>query len=126
DVSDNPFLHDRKKTYQPRDFWEMLLEFAIVLFTMDVGVRRIQIDREEWLKLTERLRRRIFFWQDKRRPAEADESLAALLARRGQVRAGQTAPGIQPSPDLFRPQRTAPLPERELLGASQRRGIDGE
>jgi len=103
--SDNPFLHDRKKTFQPRDFWEWLLQFAIVLFTLDVGVRRIQIDRDEWLRATQNLRRWLFFWRGKPRPVEADESLAALLARRGQVRSTQTGPGAEPSPDLFRPQK---------------------
>jgi hypothetical protein len=118
DASDNPFLHDRKKTFQPRDFWEWLLQFAIILFTLDVGVRRIQIDREEWLKATENLRRWIFFWHGKPRPAEADEPLAALLARRGQVRARETAPGAEPSPDLFRPQKQAPLPGQEPAAGS--------
>src|SRR5262249_27340448 len=44
----NPFLHERSKTFQPRDLWETLLKFAIILFTVDVGVRRIQIGRDEW------------------------------------------------------------------------------
>ena len=34
----NPFMHDRQKTFQPRDLWEALLKFAILLFT--VGCRR--------------------------------------------------------------------------------------
>jgi len=123
DSSDNPFLHDRKKTFQPRDLWQWLLQFAIVLFTMDVGVRRIQIDREEWLRATENLRRWIFFWRGKPRPVEADESLAALLARRGQVRAQQTAPA-QPSPDLFRPQKEAFLPAREVSPSRPRTPLE--
>src|SRR5207247_7099545 len=105
--------HDRVKTFQPRDLWELLLQLAIVLFPLDVGVRRIQIDRAEWLRATQLLRRRLFFWRGAPRPVEADESLAALLARRDQVRAKQTAPAIQPSPDLFRPERAAPvIPDR--------------
>jgi hypothetical protein len=113
DPSDNPFLHDRKKTFQPRDFWEALLQFALILFTVDVGVRRIQIDREEWRKAMAYLRRRLFFWSGQPRPAQADESLAALLARRGRVRAGQTAPGAQPDPNLFRPEKPVTLPTKE-------------
>ncbi len=103
----NPFLHDRLKTYQPRDLWEWLLKAAIILFTLDVAVRRIQIDREEWLKATQTLRRWIFFWNVPPRASEADVSLAALLARRETVRSKQTAPAIDPKPDLFRP-KTAP------------------
>ena len=50
------------------------------------------IDRAEWLRATKTLRRWLFFWRGPQRPPEADESLAALLARRDQVRAKQTAP----------------------------------
>jgi uncharacterized membrane protein len=111
----NPFLHDRVKTYQPRDLWEWLLKAAIILFTLDVAVRRIQIDREEWLKATQTLRRWIFFWNVPPRPAEADVSLAALLARRETVRSKQTAPALEPKPDLFRPKTepSLPLPGQE-------------
>jgi len=111
----NPFQHDRKKTFQPRDLWEWLLKFAIVLFTFDVAVRRIQIDREEWQKATRTLRRWLLFWNVPPRPAEAEESLAALLARRDAVRSKQTAPSLEPNPELFRPERSAimPLPGRE-------------
>jgi uncharacterized membrane protein len=101
----NPFLHDRQKTYQPRDLWEWLLKFAVILFTLDVAVRRIQIDREEWLKATQTLRRLLFFWQPPPRPAQAEESLAALLARRDEVRSKQTAPSLEPAPELFQPER---------------------
>ncbi|HYG34281.1 MAG TPA: hypothetical protein VEC99_05830, partial [Clostridia bacterium] len=108
----NPFTHDRLKTFQPRDLWETLLKFAIILFTLDVGVRRIQIDREEWLKATQTLRRWIFFWQGTPRTPEAEESLTALLARREQVRSRQTAPAAEARPELFQPAQpiTEPLP----------------
>jgi uncharacterized membrane protein len=111
----NPFSHDRQKTFQPRDLWESLLKFAIILFTLDVGVRRIQIGRDEWLRAMQVLRRWLFFWQGVPRPPAAQESLEALLARRQQVRSQQTAPSVEPRPDLFRPERQAdvPLPGEE-------------
>jgi hypothetical protein len=77
-----------------------LLQLAVVLFTLDVGVRRIQIDREEW----SRLRRWLLFWQAPAQKSAAEESLGALLARREQVRSTKTAPA-QPKPELFRPER---------------------
>ena len=60
----------------------------------------------------------IFFWQGKEREPEAEESLAALLARREQVRTTQTAPA-QPQAELFRPQKpvTLPLDEDTPLSA---------
>ncbi len=123
---ENPFLHDRKKTFQPRDLWESLLMLAICLFPLDVGVRRIQIDREEWLKATASLRRWIFFWHGRPRPVEADESLGALLARRDEVRAKTPTAVSQPAPDLFQPARpvdlnapAAPLRQAESPIASE-------
>ena len=113
--SQNPFEHDRRKTFQPRDLWEWLLRFAVILFTVDVGVRRIQLDRDEISKAIHALRRWIFFWQGVPRTPEAEESLAALLSRREQVRSKQPVPMLQPRADLFRPEKTvsAPLPGTE-------------
>ena len=101
----NPFTHGRTKTYQPRDLWEWLLKLAVILFVVDVGVRRIQIDREEMRRAMQTLRRWIFFWQSAARPAEAEESLATLLAKRGEVRSTRTAAG-ESRPELFQPQLT--------------------
>src|SRR5205809_4413003 len=110
----NPFTHDRRKTFQPRDLWETLIKLAIVLFTLDVRDRRITLDVAEWARATQTLRRWLFFWRGGARSSEADESLAALLARRDQVRARQTAPPRQPSPDLFEPEHPVViLPEKK-------------
>jgi uncharacterized membrane protein len=100
----NPFSHDRQKTFQPRDLWEFLLQLAILLFVLDVAVRRIQIDREEWRRVTQTLSRWLL-WRGVPRTPEAEESLAALLARRDRVRSSQTAPAAEPNPELFRPAR---------------------
>ncbi len=108
-TGENPFLHDRKKTFQPRDLWEWLLKCAVIMFTLDVGVRRIQLDRDEVLKALAWVREQLFFWRGRARPAESDESLAALLARRDQVRQDQT-PAVTPNPDLFRPTTPVTLP----------------
>jgi len=112
--SDNPFQHDRLKTFQPRDLWEWLLKLAILLFPLDVGLRRIYLDRAEWLKAARTLRRWVLFWKGEPRPPEADESLAALLARRDQVRSQQTRPVLPARPELFQPERPVViLPPRE-------------
>jgi uncharacterized membrane protein len=107
--SDNPFLHDRQKTFQPRDLWEWLLKFAVLLFPFDVAVRRIQLEREEVQRAFRKLRSWLLFWSGTPREPEAEESLAALLARRDQVRSNQTAPA-EANPDLFRPQKPVTLP----------------
>jgi hypothetical protein len=109
----NPFSHDRRKTFQPRDLWESLVKLAILLFIFDVGVRRIQIDRDEW----ERLLRRILFWRGVPKTAGSDESLTALLARREQVRSTRTA-AAEPKPELFRPAK--PVEEVSSAAPSDR------
>jgi hypothetical protein len=76
----------------------------VLLFTLDVGVRRIQLGREEWEKAFAWLKRRVLFWRPEPRSAQSDESLAILLARRDQVRARTTVP-VAPDPNLFRPER---------------------
>ena len=113
-LRESPFEHDRRKTFQPQDIWEWLLKLAILLFPLDVAVRRIQIDREEWAHATATLRRAVFFW--KKRPADVkpDESLSALLSRRDEVRAKRIVePLAVASPDLFRPKKMAAAPPDE-------------
>jgi uncharacterized membrane protein len=113
-LTTNPYNHDRQKTYQPRDLWEWLLKMAVILFTIDVGVRRIAIGHEEWTRFTRAIGR--FLSRGAPRSPEAEESLAALLSRRDAVRSKQTAPAAEPSPDLFRPEKEATLP---LPGAGE-------
>jgi uncharacterized membrane protein len=106
----NPFLHDRRRTFQPINLSEWLLKLVVLLFPLDVGIRRIQIGREEWQKALRILRRRLLFWESEPGPAESEESLAALLARRDSVRARQTGPALQAGPELFQPRSAVEAP----------------
>lgn len=106
----NPYLRDRTRTFQPLEIWEHLLRFTVLLFVLDVGLRRIYLDRAEWRKATAQLRRRLRLWRGKPRPAEADESLAALLSRRCQVRTQRTGAG-EARPELFEPARPSAPPD---------------
>lgn len=113
--ADNPFLHDRHRTHQPRDLWWWLLATAILLFPVDVGLRRVQLDREEWARARDWLARRIG-WRVRRPAAEPrGEGMAALLARKEQVRGSQpqapaAVPAVTPDPGLLRPRQ--PTTER--------------
>ncbi len=124
-LQENPFVHDREKTFQPRSLWEFLLKLAVLLFPLDVGVRRIQIDREEWSRATRTLRRWLFFWTPGPGEVKEDESLSALLAKRDTVRSRKTGAGRQAEAraDLFQPadapsgdQAEAPLASLETGG----------
>jgi uncharacterized membrane protein len=106
---DNPFALGRLKTFQPRDLWEALLKWFVILFVLDVAVRRVDIDREEWLKAWNRLRAALGFG-DVRRAVAGQESLGALLQRRDQVR--ETRPAAQTVADdrLFQPRQVPVVP----------------
>ena len=118
--ADNPFEHDRRETFQPVDLWEWLLKFAVLLFPVDVGVRRIQIDREEWSRWMAGLMRVLIFWRRKKNP-KREESLASLLAKRDEARQTfrreQPSAPTEPAPELFQPSQ--PTSEDSApLGAS--------
>ena len=122
DITVSPFEHDRRKTYQPKELWEWLLKLAVLMFVLDVGVRRIQLDPEEIARAVRAIRRKLFFWEGVERTPEAEESLASLLARRDQVRAKQTAPTAEPRPDLFRPDK--PVTIQQSQTAAPESGAD--
>ena len=116
---DNPFEHDRQKTFQPRALWPWLLRFAILLFPIDIGIRRIQIDREEWSRAWRFFQRTFLFWRRNSEPTQQDESLAALLSRRDSVRTQQTRTRSEvrpPNPALF--QAEAPRQEEQDWAAA--------
>ncbi|MFN0066946.1 MAG: VWA domain-containing protein [Limisphaerales bacterium] len=106
--ADNPFLRDRRRTHQPQDLWWWLLAAAIVLFPLDVGVRRVQLDREELRRAWAWLRAKLPAAKSMPAPAPTDEKLATLLARKESVRTTTTKPAA-PSPELFQPD--GPVPE---------------
>lgn len=96
----NPFLHDRKRTFQPQPLWDWLLKFAIVLFVFDVGVRRVQIEREEWAKAWQKMKHKVF---GSPAAAQGQVPLSTLLAKRHAARPQQTTAPVEVSPELFRP-----------------------
>jgi uncharacterized membrane protein len=115
--ADNPFLIGRKKTFQPRDLWEDLLKALVILFVFDVGVRRVDIDGEEWGKWLRKVRAAVGLG-DPKRAAATQESLGSLLATRDRVRTARTAVGsesarpavVTPAAELFQPRQVPPPP----------------
>lgn len=110
---DNPYLINRIKTFQPRDLWDVLLKLLVILFVLDVAIRRVDIDREEWSKGWQRLLVRLGFAKPVRATA-GQESLGSLLAARERTRESRTAAGTvdvpmaRASEDLFRPKQAPP------------------
>jgi hypothetical protein len=119
-VMENPFTHDRMRTRRPLDLWEWLIRLAIILFVLDVGVRRIDLERAQVTKAVAAVKRFVFFWQHKSRPTEADESLNTLLARRDQIRSTRTSAGsAEPRQDLFKPQEPAKVTDLPFPGQAE-------
>lgn len=127
--TENPFQLDRKKTFRPEDLWGRLLMFCILLFPLDVGIRRILIGREELQRSAAFLRRVFLFWRPASRTQQSEESLSALLARRDEVRSKQSvfqeeqrpAPIIvaEPVRDLFKPAKPDSKPEIKSPGTTE-------
>ncbi len=104
---DDPFRLDRRRTWQPHELWPWLLRLAIVLFVLDVAVRRVELDPAELRALARRLAARLG-WHTAAAPASTP-SLAALLARRELLRSTQVAPA--PAISEPRPRAgSAPVP----------------
>lgn len=112
DSTVDSFHLNRRPSFQADDVWELLLKVVVVLFTLDVGIRRVQPDPDAWRRGVAAIRSRLLFWRPAPARAAADESLAALLSRRSQVRAGHTpaAPVVPVDPRLFEPAAPPPSP----------------
>jgi hypothetical protein len=79
---------------------------AILLFPLDVGIRRIQLEQEELYQAWMWIRRNILFMRSKHQQTKHDEAMEALLKRKEAVRSKQsnrTAP--TPRSDLFAPEK---------------------
>ena len=90
--SANPFASNRIKTFQPKDLWEWFLKLAILLFPLDVGLRRVQLDRDDLARAYRRTIDWLCFWRQKQAAPDRDESLSALLQHRDAIRARQSRP----------------------------------
>jgi uncharacterized membrane protein/secreted protein with Ig-like and vWFA domain len=88
----SPFLDGRQTTWQPYDLWEWLLKLAVILWVLDVAIRRLDPDLEAWRSVWRTALARLPFLAPKPiEPPSSQGSLGTLLAHRDGVRA-RTAP----------------------------------
>lgn len=108
---DNPFRLNRRRTFQPRDLWSDLLGFLVILFVVDVALRRVDFDREEWSRWANKLLTRLGLAQPA--PVGTPEALGSLLAARERTRGTRTGAGsvepriTRPADTLFQPRQAA-------------------
>lgn len=89
----SPFFDGRQTTWQPLDLWEWLLRLAVLLFVLDVAVRRLDPDPEAWREEWKTAMARILFWKSQpQAPPASQPSLATLLAHRDEVRSRTVIP----------------------------------
>jgi hypothetical protein len=95
------------------DLWEVLLKWIVLLLVADIGLRRIEIDRDEWGRWLSRLKRFGKGAEEESQAGASEESLRTLLGKRDAVRAAAPqAPATESSrverPADIRP--TVPAP----------------
>ena len=122
---DNPFAHDRVITRVPRDIWESLFMLAICLLPVDVGIRRIMIEREQMLKAWNWLLDRLPFLKRKPKLDQRDEAMEALLARKAKVRE-QVTQQAQARTELFQPTGEAADVAGAKVESGERKGEEAE
>ena len=99
---------------------------VVCLFILDVGLRRVDIDREEWARWMDRNLAR-FGLGGGRRAVEAQEAMSALLARKSEVRsrhAEQAEPAVvvasaRTREDLFKPAHMPASMDAGATGANE-------
>jgi uncharacterized membrane protein len=121
-TDENPYRHDRIRTYRAVDLWEWLLRVVIVLFPLDVALRRIYLERGDLARAARKLFGWMFFWRSPASATASSVSLAALLARRDEARAQQPAPASEsvslPRHPLSTPSAPAPVAAAEPPSAA--------
>ena len=84
--TDDPFAHQRVAASRPTPIWNWLLGAAILLFPFDVGVRRVMVDREQWMDFLRKLLARLGLDRWQKAHPKADDAMSALLARKAKLR----------------------------------------
>jgi Ca-activated chloride channel homolog len=107
----NPFFRDRVRSLHPVDLWPWLLKAVVVLFALDVAVRRLNPDPDQMQHLWNCLQRCTPGWRATAAPPEAAESITSLLARRNRLRASPLRQDYAGQWDAFEPKPPRPAPD---------------
>ncbi|MBI4025457.1 MAG: VWA domain-containing protein [Verrucomicrobia bacterium] len=107
---DDVFGYQRVPAMRPTAMWNWLLAMAVLLFPLDVGIRRVMVDREQWLFFLRKLLAKIGWDRWQKRHPQADEAMSALLARKAKLRA-RIRPAVEQTVLPLAPlSETAPSP----------------
>lgn len=99
--TDDLFNYKRIPALRPTPMWNWLLAGAILLFPLDVAIRRVMIDREQWREWINKLLARLGLDRSKVKQ-ESDEAMSALLARKARLREEKKASTVPESAPFIR------------------------
>jgi len=103
--TDDLFGYKRIPAMRPTSMWNWLLSLAVLLFPLDVGIRRVMIDREQWKEFLRKLLARMGWDRWRKLHPQADEAMSALLARKAKLR--DRIQPVQPAREVIIPEMTA-------------------
>jgi Ca-activated chloride channel homolog len=84
--TDDVFGFQRIPAMRPTPMWSWLLAFAVLMFPLDVALRRVMIDREQWKEYLAKFLAKLGFSRWQKSTPRADEAMSALLARKAKLR----------------------------------------
>ena len=90
DPLQNPFKQGRSTTFTPRPVWENLLKIAFLLFLLDIGFRRIDIEKRQ----IKHARNSLIFWKTR---TSGDEPVVTKLSALKKSR--EQSKNIESTPD---------------------------
>jgi hypothetical protein len=100
DAADSPFRHDMQPPTASRDIWHLLIYWAVVLFLLDVAVRRIALDL---VQVRPALATAWAYLRGRPVEVKAPEYMAKLRSRKAEVGRqldqARSARRFEPAPD---------------------------
>jgi uncharacterized membrane protein/uncharacterized protein YegL len=100
----DPWIHDLARTSSYTQLWPLLLIIALLLWPLDIALRRVSIGRRELADA----RRAVGAWRHRRAPAARPVEVAGMLtARERAAGASSRAALLRPSADTSAAARTA-------------------
>jgi uncharacterized membrane protein len=101
--TDDLFNYKRIPALRPTPMWNWFLAGAILLFPLDVAIRRVMIDRAQWREWINKLLAKLGLDRS-RVKQESDEAMSALLARKARLREEKKSSTIpEPTPFVRKP-----------------------
>jgi len=111
----DPWIHDLRSTSRSTDLWPFLLVLALLLWPLDIALRRVMIGRRElaaagsWVRALPRRRSRT---------AARTAASESMLATRARATSSETRAALRRAPDAPATAATSAAPTRRTTGSA--------